>query len=403
MRTSFLSRFTAVAFAALITMGAIATASAQATFFTDRATWQAEITGPIDSEDWEDLSQIAAGAVVGCDAPQNNTTTNACSLPGETAAGLELVDVPGPDAAGLVGCGAGCVGTALPSKIMCHNTFVDLLQVNLTNGDTRAFGGQIAALFGNTDGGTVEAFDAGDNSLGSWVSPGVIPDDASLFVGITSATPIAYVQFTVDDVVGNNVSCWDDIEFSNAIVPVELVSFDAVVDGQDVTLNWATSSETNNAGFEVQVQNGATWNALGFVEGNGTTTEAQTYSFGIDNMGVGTHVFRLKQIDYDGAFNYHGDVEVSIETPGTHVLTSAYPNPFNPQAQFTLAVAQEQVVAVELYNTLGQRVAVLFNGTVEANQAQQLTIDGAGLASGMYVVRVNGERFADAFTVTLLK
>ena len=78
-------------------------------------------------------------------------------------------------------------------------------------------------------------------------------------------------------------------------------------------------------------------------------------------------------------------------------------NPFNLQSQFTLVVAQDQVVTAELFNTLGQRVAVLFNGTVEANQAQLVTIDGAGLASGMYIVRINGERFSDALSVTLLK
>jgi hypothetical protein len=170
-----------------------------------------------------------------------------------------------------------------------------------------------------------------------------------------------------------------------------------------VTLNWATASETNNAGFEVQLKNGDDWNVLGFVEGSGTTTEAQVYSFGVDNMAVGTHTFRLKQIDFDGRFEYFGDVEVAIETPGSHVLTAAYPNPFNPQSNFTLAVAQDQHVTAALYNTLGQRVAVLFEGTVEANQAQLLTIDGAGLASGMYIVRVNGERFNDAMSVTLLK
>ena len=60
-------------------------------------------------------------------------------------------------------------------------------------------------------------------------------------------------------------------------------------------------------------------------------------------------------------------------------------------------------MTAELYNTLGQRVSVLFNGTVEANQAQLVTVDGAGLASGMYIVRVTGERFADALSVTLLK
>ncbi|MDX1439911.1 MAG: T9SS type A sorting domain-containing protein, partial [Rubricoccaceae bacterium] len=93
----------------------------------------------------------------------------------------------------------------------------------------------------------------------------------------------------------------------------------------------------------------------------------------------------------------------TVETPGTHVLSNAYPNPFNPQSQFTLAVTQDQLVTAELYNALGQRVATLFNGTVEADQSQLVTIDGAGLASGTYIVRVTGESFADALRVTLLK
>ncbi|MDX1409224.1 MAG: T9SS type A sorting domain-containing protein, partial [Saprospiraceae bacterium] len=96
-------------------------------------------------------------------------------------------------------------------------------------------------------------------------------------------------------------------------------------------------------------------------------------------------------------------VEPEAETPGTHLLSNAYPNPFNPQSQFTLAVAQDQFVTAELYNTLGQRVATLFSGTVEANQVQSVAIDGAGLASGTYVVRITGERFTDALRVTVLK
>ena len=186
-------------------------------------------------------------------------------------------------------------------------------------------------------------------------------------------------------------------------VPVELVGFNATLSGMDVTLDWQTASETNNAGFEVQMLDGENWAALGFVEGHGTTTEAQSYNYTAEDMAVGTHTFRLKQIDFDGAFEYSDELEVTVETPGTHMLTSAYPNPFNPQSQFTLAVAQDQIVTAELFNTLGQRVAVLFSGTVEANQAQLVTIDGAGLASGMYVVRVIGERFSDALSVTLLK
>ena len=186
-------------------------------------------------------------------------------------------------------------------------------------------------------------------------------------------------------------------------LPVELLSFDAVVRRTEVTLRWVTTSETNNAGFEIQLQSGDDWDALGFVEGHGTTTEAQTYSFMVGDMTVGAHTFRLKQIDFNGAFDYSPEVEAVIEVVDTHQLSNAYPNPFNPQSQFTLAVAHNQHVTAELFNTLGQRVVLLFEGTVEANQSQQITIDGAGFASGMYIVRVAGERFADALTVTLLK
>ncbi|MDX1440231.1 MAG: hypothetical protein R3284_10040, partial [Rubricoccaceae bacterium] len=102
--------------------------------------------------------------------------------------------------------------------------------------------------------------------------------------------------------------CVDDYAFEStpgapidaATVPVELTSFDAQVSGDDVVLSWETASETNNAGFEVQLKQGNDWQVLGFVEGNGTTTEAQTYSYRAEDMDVGTHTFRLKQIDYDG-------------------------------------------------------------------------------------------------------
>ena len=188
----------------------------------------------------------------------------------------------------------------------------------------------------------------------------------------------------------------------NVPIPVELVSFDAVVDDQSVTLNWETASETNNAGFEIQMLQGEAWNALGFVEGHGTTTEAQQYSYSTDLL-PGTYSFRLKQIDFDGQFEYFGGVEATVGTPSTHLLSAVYPNPFNPQASFDLAVAQTQHVSVELYNVLGQRVATLFNATMEADANQTFTIDGAGLATGPYIVRVAGEHFAESRRMTLLK
>ena len=184
---------------------------------------------------------------------------------------------------------------------------------------------------------------------------------------------------------------------------MELISFLGAADGRDVNLSWETSSETNNAGFEVQMLGIDEWSVLGFVEGHGTTTEARTYSYTAEDLATRTYTFRLKQIDFDGGFEYSPEVEVTVETPGTHVLTQAYPNPFNPQAQFTLSVAREQRVGVALHNALGQQVAILFSGSLEANTTEHFTIDGSGLASGMYLVRVVGEAFTETMSVTLLK
>ena len=133
--------------------------------------------------------------------------------------------------------------------------------------------------------------------------------------------------------------------------PVELTRFEGVVNGSDAALMWQTASETNNAGFEVQMRaDGVSdYHALEFVEGHGTTTEVQNYSYTVRNLDPGVYAFRLKQIDFDGAFEYSDEIEVTIGVPDTHLLTNAYPNPFNPQARFSLSVAQTQNVNVSAY------------------------------------------------------
>ena len=190
-----------------------------------------------------------------------------------------------------------------------------------------------------------------------------------------------------------------------APLPVELARFDARTDGDAVALAWATASETNNAGFEVQVRapGAADFEALGFVEGAGTTTEARAYAFRTGALTPGTYAFRLRQVDFDGASTLSAPVEVAVGVPGTHLLGEVYPNPFNPRATVSLAVAASQGVRVELVNALGQRVATLFDGPMAAGEARTFALDGAGLASGLYLVRVTGERFADVRRVTLLK
>ena len=107
-------------------------------------------------------------------------------------------------------------------------------------------------------------------------------------------------------------------------IPVELTSFEAKIFGNQVTLNWTTATEINNKGFEVERRLTQTlsssspsdkgkglneWNLIGFVKGNGTTTKMQTYSFIDDNIISGKYLYRLKQIDFDGEFEYSKIIE----------------------------------------------------------------------------------------------
>ncbi|HYE95192.1 MAG TPA: M43 family zinc metalloprotease [Rubricoccaceae bacterium] len=188
-------------------------------------------------------------------------------------------------------------------------------------------------------------------------------------------------------------------------VPVELTRFDVNLDGTTAHLRWETASETNNAGFEVQVRTvgRGDFQVVGFVEGHGTTTEAQTYGYDVTDLGPGTHMFRLRQVDYDGAFEYSEEIEATIDVPGTFVLEPAYPNPFNPVTNVRFGVSQAQHVRAELVDVLGRVVRTLYEGTPEVNQMQTLYVDGADLTSGVYVVRVVGETFVEATSVTLLK
>jgi hypothetical protein len=199
----------------------------------------------------------------------------------------------------------------------------------------------------------------------------------------------------------------DEVEWG--VLPVELVSFEATLDGNNAVLTWLTASETNNAGFEIQARaldatdkNGA-FTRVAYVEGHGTTDQAQRYSAQVADLAPGRHVFRLKQVDYDGTFEYSPEVEVSVEMPATFVVDPAYPNPFNPEASMSFGVRVSQQVTVEVFNLLGQKVLEVYRGTPATGVMQTVRIDGSLLQSGTYVVRVQGETFADTQMITLIK
>jgi hypothetical protein len=187
-------------------------------------------------------------------------------------------------------------------------------------------------------------------------------------------------------------------------LPVELTDFAAVVNNGDVVLNWTTASETDNAGFAIEhAAAEGSFEEIDFVDGAGTSLEARTYTYTVKGLDVGTHRFRLKQLDYDGSFEFSSVVEAAIELAGTHRLGAAYPNPFNPSTTFELVVGREQVVKIDIINALGQRVQRLFEGSMEANKPTNFTFQAGNLPTGLYFYRAVGETFAQTRQVLLVK
>lgn len=182
-------------------------------------------------------------------------------------------------------------------------------------------------------------------------------------------------------------------------VPVELVGFTAALDREAVLLAWQTASETHNAGFEVQTrstmretEHAGTWKVLNFVEGAGTTVEPQSYTYRVERLDPGAHVFRLRQLDADGTHAFSPEVEVTVALTRPLVVEPAYPNPLVTAATFRFGVREAQQVRVELFDVLGRRVATLYDGTPTAHRMQSVTVDGTRLASGLYFLRVITER-----------
>ncbi len=187
-------------------------------------------------------------------------------------------------------------------------------------------------------------------------------------------------------------------------LPVELApTFAATVDAGSVVLTWQTLSETNNAAFDVQRLVDGAYRTIGTVEGAGTTTIRQAYAYRVEGLPPGRHQFRLRQVDFDGGFDYSPEVSVLLAVDGAFYLSEVYPNPFNPEARFALTVPREQHVRVEVYDMLGRPVTVIYDGMLLPQEPQVFALQATDWAGGRYVLRVTGTFFAASRLFTLLK
>ena len=188
-------------------------------------------------------------------------------------------------------------------------------------------------------------------------------------------------------------------------LPVELSAFAVRADGAVLRLDWATESETGNAGWGIELRELAAasaalpWREVAFVAGAGTTAERHAYSHAVEGIAPGRYAVRLVQRDLDGAATPTPEIEVTL-VPEAAVVALAGPNPFGESTALRIVLREAQALRVDLYDALGRHVASLHDGTVEAGAALRVPVSGSALAPGVYVVRVVGPQLARTVVVT---
>ena len=188
----------------------------------------------------------------------------------------------------------------------------------------------------------------------------------------------------------------------DVIVPVELTSFAAASDKNDVILTWNTATELNNQGFEIQRKITGEFERVGFVEGRGTTTEAQNYLFRDKDLLSGNYTYRLKQTDFDGSFAYSDEVEIEISQPNVFYLGQNYPNPFNPSTNIKYSIPADGNVTLKMYDILGEEVSTLVNEYQQAGTFD-VVFDGSNLSSGVYYYQLTSGELTSTKKMMLTK
>lgn len=180
---------------------------------------------------------------------------------------------------------------------------------------------------------------------------------------------------------GNAVGCQNitQVEIACGLLPVELTFFRGKMEQGDVVLNWQTASEKDNAWFEVEHSTQGTegFNTIGKVAGNGTSTVANDYAFRHAHPAAGPHLYRLKQVDFDGKFEYSNIVSVVVRGEKEVVLV---PNP-TQGTLFVRGLKDGELHTAIVTDFAGREV-------LRRSLAQSARIDLSEQPDGLYFVEI---------------
>ncbi|NOS86028.1 MAG: T9SS type A sorting domain-containing protein [Ignavibacteria bacterium] len=205
------------------------------------------------------------------------------------------------------------------------------------------------------------------------------------------------------DVCANNIYINGTYSGSGTIctgaLPVSLSSFTSSINKRDVTLMWVTEWELNNSGFDIEraiplnIPEGGTseWKKIAFIPGHGTSNIPNGYIFKDVNLKTGKYLYRLKQVDFNGNYEYFPlGTELAVTPPGNFEMSQNYPNPSNPSSKINFEVPVTGRVTMKLYDITGSEVLTLLDGIRDADY-YTVEFNGSNLASGVYFYRITAE------------
>ena len=199
--------------------------------------------------------------------------------------------------------------------------------------------------------------------------------------------------FTVND---NNAS----------LLPVELLSFDVnAVDNRFIRLDWATASEINNEGFEVlRSTDGVNFERIAWISGNGNSTEINEYVFNDRGVDKGmTYYYQLKQIDYDGQYEYFDIKSARLEGKTTFTVGALIPNPSKGSEMVSVDIqtVSGDVLTVEIYDRIGAKVKSASYVLFAAENALDINI--SDLAAGTYFLKFDSSMGTETKKLVVVK
>ncbi|WP_462251960.1 T9SS type A sorting domain-containing protein [Ekhidna sp.] len=217
-----------------------------------------------------------------------------------------------------------------------------------------------------------------DNGGTAWGDLGLDANSSDL-VNLSSITGTITSFFGTDDfyTIGS--------EASNTLLPVEMISFSGQSTNSSITLNWSTSSELNNDKFEIQHSvDGKEFKVIGAVDGAGTVNEQRDYRFLHSTPYLADNYYRLRQIDFDGQFEFSNIILVSHD--GFTNPFSLYANPIS-DGVLKFSYKSDEQPNISLTDLNGKIVWTdLF-----LNGSDTYEIDVSTLNTGVYILRVNQE------------